>query len=163
MFLNGIFIRNLIKFCVKCFRKIYFVNDWKFPFSSNEFFRCNNSERKNFSHPFSALQSLKIRLLLKLFSFFPQYEPEKGFLKDSNLQILFCNFVISHICSTYSSCQKDSALLMMEMQCTVKEWAFIIHKKAHNITNTVRPWDARLFWERKNSCKLKIRATFVTY
>ena len=100
------------------------------------FFRCNNSERKNFSHPFSALQSLKIRLLLKLFSFFPQYEPEKGFLKDSNFQILFCNFVISHICSTYSSCQKDSALLMMEMQCTVKEWAFIIWlKKAHNITN----------------------------
>ena len=134
MFFNGIFIRNLIKFCVKCFRKKYFVNDWKFPFSSTSFFRCNNSERKNFSHPFSALQSLKIRLLLKLFSFFPQYEPEKGFLKDSNLQILFCNFVISHICSTYSSCQKDSALLMMEMQSTLHSERMGIYNLAKKST-----------------------------
>jgi hypothetical protein len=52
------------------------------------------------------------------------------------MKILFCNFVISHICSTYSSCQKGTTLVMMEMQCTVKEWVIIIWlKKAHDITN----------------------------
>jgi hypothetical protein len=106
------------------------------------FFTCNNSERKNFSHPFSALQSLKIRLVLKLFSFFPQYEPEKGFLKDSNSQMKWKSYFATlwfHICicSTYSSCQKGTTWLHNDTNAVHSETmgVYNLAEKGHQITN----------------------------
>ena len=52
------------------------------------------------------------------------------------MKILFCNFVISHICSTYSSCQKgtnnDENAVHSE-----RMGIYNLAKKAHDITNVV--------------------------